>query len=216
MTDQVKELISALMDGEASEIEIHRLLRQMKEDDAHREIWVTYQETRSVLRRGVKESSPGVHLDRQQHLELHRRISDAVAEDNAHDNASGDVASSAGLTSSRKSTISSIYKPAAGLAVAASLVVALFIGIQTEQPGTEIAGDISQPVVSPTAQPSPIAAQPVLNELARESNVFSEEPELKELDAEGQKRLKAYLNQHDVMARMRQDTQFVNYPNPSP
>ena len=216
MTDQVKELISALMDGEASEIEIHRLLRQMKEGDAHREIWVTYQETRRVLRGGVKESSPGVHLDRHQHLELHRRISDAVAEDNAYDYASADVASSTGLTASKTSSISSIYKPAAGLAVAASLVVALFVGIAQEQPETEIAGDISQSVIPPTAQPSPIAAQPVLNELATESNALSQEPELKELDAEGQKRLRAYLNQHDVMARMRQDTQFVNYSKPSP
>jgi sigma-E factor negative regulatory protein RseA len=205
VTDQVKELISALMDGEASEIEIHRLLRQMKEDDSHREAWVTYQETRRILRAGAKPGRTGVHLDRQQHLELHQRISDAVAEDSAF------VISPADEASSNTSTFSSMYKPAAGLAIAASLVVALFVGIQQEQPGTELAGDVSEPVGSFASQPSPIAAQPVSNELAREGDALNAEPELKELDAEGQKRLKAYLNQHDAMARIRQDTQFVNY-----
>jgi len=211
VADHVKELISVLMDGEASEIEIHRLLRQMKEDDAHREVWVTYHETRRVLRAGSQKS--GRHLNHRQHLELHQRISAAVAEDNSYSTLS---------STKNKTSLSSLYRPAAGLAVAASLVVALFVGFQ-QQP-VEISGEPSQSVQSSPGQSSPsqsslsesslITVQPVLNEIAKEEVAPGSELELKELDAEGQKRLRAYLNQHDAMARMRQNTQLVNYPKP--
>jgi negative regulator of sigma E activity len=85
VTEQTKELLSALMDGEASEIEVHRLLRQMAGDDSVDEVWVAYQETRRVLRRPSKNvSESGIQLSSRQHLELHRRISAAISDDGIH------------------------------------------------------------------------------------------------------------------------------------
>ena len=79
MTETARELLSALIDGEASEIEIHRLLRQLGEDDSLVEAWVSYQETRRVLRTpSNNEVESVVHLSIQQHLKLRRRISQAI------------------------------------------------------------------------------------------------------------------------------------------
>jgi sigma-E factor negative regulatory protein RseA len=213
VTEQVNELVSALIDGEASEIEIHRLLRQMKDNDAHREVWVTYQETRQILRSGSQGGSSALHLSRHQHLELHRRISDAIAEDDVH--TSTDTNANKTVAPSFRSK--AYYKPAAGLAIAASLVVAVFVGFQPQV--TDVANNTNQASEPSTVQPAPIVAQPVLaqpvvNEIAKQNSGPVNEPELRELDGEGQKRLRAYLYQHDAMARMRQDTQLVNYSKP--
>ena len=98
MTEQTKELLSALMDGEASEIEVHRLLRQMAGDDSVNEVWVAYQETRRVLRRPSKNvGESGLQLSTRQHLELHRRISVAISEDGVHSKSSTDVSTSGSI-----------------------------------------------------------------------------------------------------------------------
>ncbi len=95
---------------------------------------------------------------------------------------------------------------AAALAMVASLVVAVFIGIQVNAPdGNEIASESqaigSQAIDSQIRQP-PSVAQPVSSELARGNEPNADDLDLKELDEEGQRRLRAYLNQHDRMLRM--------------
>jgi hypothetical protein len=50
-------------------------------------------------------------------------------------------------------------------------------------------------------------------ESAKGNEANIENPALKELDAEAQLRLRAYLNQHDRMARMRSNAQLVSFPN---
>ena len=208
MTEKARELLSALIDGEASEIEIHRLLRQMGEDDSLIEAWVSYQETRRVLRspsNNVAESA--FHLNSRQHLELHRRISKAIGEDNSY------VEDAALLI--KPATL--FKKPAAALAMAASLVIAVFIGIQVNAPnGNDIASESqaigSQTIDSQIRQP-PSVAQPVSTELAPGNEPIADDPALKELDDEGLRRLRAYLNQHDRMSRMKPNTSLVTYPN---
>ncbi len=201
MTDKARELLSVLMDGEASEIEIHRLLRQIGEDEGLKASWAVYHETRRVVR-GAAEPDACSPLSRQQHLDLHRRISDAIlAEETYH-------------TSGRVSGNTRSYlKPAAAMAMAASLVLAVFVGMQINSPEpVEVAGagntDISLPV-PPTGATE--GFQTVASRIAEQTEPVSQDMELRELDEDGQRRLRAYLNQHDRMARM--NTRLVNYSN---
>ena len=215
MTEKARELLSALIDGEASEIEIHRLLRQMGEDDSLIKAWVSYQETRRVLRspsNNVAESA--FQLNSRQHLELHRRISVAVGEDNSYSEAAALLIKPAMLF---KKPAALFKKPAAALAMAASLVVAVFIGIQVNAPeGNDIASEsqvIGSETIGSQIRQSPSGAQPVSTELARGNEPIADDLALKELSDEDQRRLRAYLNQHVRMSRMKPNTSLVTYPN---
>ena len=77
MTDKLKESVSALIDGEASEIEVHRLLRQLDTDTTVKPAWINYLQVRAVI-----QGEPRVSVAR--HLELHARISRAIDDEEAY------------------------------------------------------------------------------------------------------------------------------------
>lgn len=200
MTEVRKESLSALIDGEASEIEVHRLVREFRSDESLNTSWALYQKIRTTARR---DADP---LSIEHHHQLFERISSAVEAEEQHDMVVNDHAGS-----SQKVVFGS-------LALAASLVVAVFIGVQQPEqantPGAPLAAT-SPAVVSPSvigSQPvaaQPVSAQPVSVATTRFPNEGA--PELIELDEEKQERLRAYLQQHDRMSRMNPRKQFVNY-----
>lgn len=245
MTEKVRELLSVLMDGEASEIEVHRLLRQMGDDDSLNEVWVAYQETRRVIRRPSKNATESAfQLSASQHLALHRRINAAIDEDTAFSQHHPDVSTSrtnySGKPGSHTEPVAAfisplvaavsddpaaasvavepaaalhLVRPAAAFAIAASLVVAVLVAVQVNLPESDT--DANGPSVVQSDPPEVRALSgeiPVSLEIASEP--LGENLDLKELDAEGQRRLRAYLNQHDRMSRMRPDAQLVTYPAP--
>ena len=89
MTDTNKESLSALIDGEASEIEVHKLLRHVKSiegeagsispetEDLHRS-WARYQEIRSVIGPAGSKADGHSRMVASQHLALRLRISEAI------------------------------------------------------------------------------------------------------------------------------------------
>ncbi|MDE0988140.1 MAG: RseA family anti-sigma factor [Pseudomonadales bacterium] len=193
--DTKRESLSALIDGEASEIEVHRLVREFRSDESLTSSWAMYQHIRSTLR----ADSGSVSIEH--HQQLFARITDAIESEDSH---SREIQKSA----SPRTII------AGSLALAASLVVAIFIGIQ--QPSE------SQPLADAGAQTSSMGTvssnqSPVLDvqTVANQSDVQPRTPELVELDEEKQRRLRAYLNQHDQMSRMNPGKQFVNYKETS-
>jgi len=174
-----------MMDGEASEIEVHRLLRQMGSDDTLKDVWLSWHQVRGVI-----QSQDGqMQLRHDQHQILHSNISDAIRDEDAYE-----------MVTPRKRP--SLVKPAAGLAMAASLVVAVFVGMSLNQPqeAQVAAGTL-------TNRPAPVI-EPTL--VSNEGPQLDED--LKQLNEEDQRRLRAYLNQHDRVARMKSDTQMVTYP----
>jgi len=181
VTEVRKESLSALIDGEASEIEVHRLVREFRSDNSLTASWGVYQKIRTTARR---DADP---LSIEHHQRLFERISEAIDSEEHHD-----VVAPAQASSSHKVMFGS-------LALAASLVVAVFIGVQQPEQGTPIA----------EATPSPINVTPV--SVATNNLPEQGAPELIELDEDKQRRLRAYLKQHDRMSRMNPDTQFVNY-----
>jgi len=134
---------------------------------------------------------------------LHTRICDAISSEMPFE-----------LNDARRSI--PLAKPAAGLAVAASLAAAVIFGVQTlTTPG--------EPDVVPTAENTrTITAQPVGSQVAAAPETGPAEAvgaernlDLKELDVEKQRLLRAYLNQHDRMVRMNPNAQFVTFDNPA-
>ena len=117
MADNTKESLSAWLDGEASEIEVHRLLRQVELDAGLKSNWVAYQQIRSVIRQEQR-------LSAHEHLQLNLRIKAAIE-------AEPPFADEFGKEQGSKAV--KLYKPVAGLAVAASLVAAIFLGVQSTQ-----------------------------------------------------------------------------------
>lgn len=184
MTDKLRESLSALIDGEASELEVHRLLRQIDSDDTLRPSWMSYLHVRTVIR------GENV-LTKEQHLALHRRISVAIGDEETYTNAS------------QPKSKARYVKPA-GLAIAASVFVAVIVTFtytsnNIEGPAQQtVAETAAGTVASPRAEP--VDAQMV----STESMVASDETmgapqidELKELTEDQQRQLRAYLNRHD-------------------
>lgn len=179
MTEKVKELISALIDEELSEIELHRLLRQYGDDLSIRDTVISFQQIRAV-------TQGKYHLTTRQHVELHRRICEAIEAE--PDNVMQEVATKRWR------------RPATGFAIAASVFVAVFIGINAAQQaipaGEKIAGTKPAQTLDAQSTASSLMDHP--------------EWELRELDEEKQKRLIEYLNRHD-RTRMNSYARTVNY-----
>lgn len=192
MTDHLKQSISALLDEEVSEIEVHRLLREFESDETLKHTWVRYQQIRAV-------SQGHHHLSESQHLDLHSRISAALDEEEHHD----------WQSESRPSW----QKNTAGLAVAASLVMAVFVGVNLQQQGTSPASDLVA-----TSEPAPVVdVQPVSTEAQPADGIvaFNEDDmQLKELNTQELQRLREYLMRHDRSSQLNQmsETQTVTFP----
>ena len=208
MTEHLKQSISALLDEEASEIEVHRLLREFDADTEGQSgelkaSFVRYQQIRAV--------SQGHHrLSETQHLSLHASISDAIAAEDQHQ----------WQGESRPSW----QKQTAGLAVAASLVLAVFVGVNVQQQSqavdaSTLAANATTEAVPASVSTTVIDAQPVATEVAETVDMVAfndEEMELRELDAEKQQRLREYLMRHDRSSQIKNQTQTVLFPARAP
>lgn len=206
--------MSALMDGEASEIEIHRMLRDPDTTEKLKQSFFTFQSIRQVIR---SPSGGQVALDVERHSVLFDRISAAVADEEGYDLVT---------PNERRWT-----KPVAGFAVAASLLVAIGVGVNLNS-GTDPGVVAGQPRSGQPANGTSvaIATQPVSTVVARrgvenslapelaserssEMPDLSQLPELKELEQKNLELLREYLNRHD-RARLGSDQQLVTYPKP--
>ncbi|MBV1877229.1 MAG: sigma-E factor negative regulatory protein [Pseudomonadales bacterium] len=199
MQDKLKESISALIDEELSEIEMHRLLRQYAEDSSVKKSWLSYRQIQAVM-----QDEPV--LTTAQHCQLHDSISAAIEAEEDLAGSAMPVSTNPALTGFKANTW---YRPTAGLAVAASLVVAVLIGFNALNPNLDTVGpNIAE--ATKNVQP-PTAVKPVVQFAASDVQFDQEQPELRELDAESQARLRKYLLQHERMSRMNSNVQTVSF-----
>jgi sigma-E factor negative regulatory protein RseA len=105
MSEQLRESLSALMDDEASELELQRLLKQVGDDAELRATWVRYNAARSAMS-GQAVSHP--------QLDISSRVCEAIN------------TSSAASPSLRER----LFRPVASFAVAASVAATVVIGGQ--------------------------------------------------------------------------------------
>lgn len=175
---KLKETMSAYIDGEASEIEVHRLLRELDSEKDLKKSFLAFQHIRNVV-----STNESVALDLDQHTALFERISDAVQKEAEH------TAGSRGGFAWQK--------PAIGFAIAASLVAAVFMGVNRMETDS----------VSAVAENQDGAISTIM--VANQSR--KNQPELRELDEDKQQKLREYLNQHDRMTRLKRADKTVNF-----
>ena len=108
MSEQLRESMSALMDDEASELELQRLLKQLGDDGELRATWVRYNAVRSAM------AGQGVsHLQ----LDISSRVMEAI-EDGPQ------------VSGEKDSFRNRLFRPVASFAVAASVAATVVIGGQ--------------------------------------------------------------------------------------
>lgn len=135
MNDKFHEELSALMDGELSELELRRLLKQGAEDPQLLEKWQRWNRVRSVLRGDHRDAClPIARLD------LTQRVAAALVQEDAHvwsDSAAlaAPTASNTSVNTPASSWRDTLLKPFASVAVAASVSAMVVVGWQTVSGG---------------------------------------------------------------------------------
>ena len=105
MRELMRESLSALMDDEANELEVERVLARMASDSDLRQVWVRYNVVHAVA-----SGQPPAHLE----LDISSQVREAVAGD------------SRGITHLRQRLV----RPLASMAVAASVAATVVLGGQ--------------------------------------------------------------------------------------
>ncbi|MFA7552944.1 MAG: sigma-E factor negative regulatory protein [Spongiibacteraceae bacterium] len=107
MSDQLRESVSALMDGEADELELRRLLSRQDMDSTNR-VWSRFHLARDVMQ-------DQYHSVAFKHLDISAQVSEAIKQERPP---------------TQKSIAPQWWRPAAGFAVAASVAAALVFSVQ--------------------------------------------------------------------------------------
>jgi sigma-E factor negative regulatory protein RseA len=117
-----EESLSALMDGEAQELELRRLLRQLPDDPELRARWARYQLASSILHK--QQCFPAASL------KLADAVQMAVRNEFSYEGS--------GVTKWRRSAVR--------FAVAASVALAVVVGVQWEQQRTAVTTQLADAV----------------------------------------------------------------------
>ncbi len=131
MTERQRESLSALMDDEANELELERLLGQLQEDNELRRTWVRYNAVRAVV---AGDQVGSLQLD------ISTRVSAAIAAELA-------AATAAGSRWQR------LLRPAASFAVAASVTAAVVFGGQQLYLAGDSDGEYTGPALASGVTP---------------------------------------------------------------
>jgi len=111
MSDSLRESISALVDDEAQELELHRVLASMDSDEELRQIWRRYQTASFTIKR---------QMDCRFDLDISERVSSALADEPAVEME----------IPTEKSRFGRVLKPVLSMAVAASAAFLVIFAVQ--------------------------------------------------------------------------------------
>ncbi len=150
----LEEALSALLDNEASELEIMRLLKACDGQAELKSTWARYQIASAAMHNDLPTLAP---------LDFASRVSAAIAEEETHTA----VASSQPVVAPQVAAPLAWWQQLGRVAVAASVAGALVVGVQQyqSQPGQAVMADATpaaaapvSPVVTPADLPSGINA----------------------------------------------------------
>lgn len=182
MSDQHKETLSALFDGEASEFETRRLLTEL--DDNARLQWQRYQFIRDAAHNAVSEA----HFS----IDISANVAAQIANETIE----------MPVTNKQQSSKETWFKPIIGFAAAASIAFVTVLGVQNLQLVNQplSTGFVANGNVS--ASQLPMASNLGLNQVSGTSSVLLARElsqELESIDAQkvrDEERLQYYLQQH--------------------
>ena len=187
---------SAFVDSELSELEELRLIRESDMAEMAPRVF-RWNELRNKLI--APQVQPSLSVD--EHVMLNERIMAAL-------DAEGETINK-GPTRSR---------PLWPVAAAASLVVAVAVGLIIQDPSSVgvDTGRVASSGAAPALEGQDVIAGPALVQNEVLPVVASGESQLKALDEETQERLRQYLEEHDrSVGRRANQPQFVTFPNGS-
>lgn len=157
MSEQLKESLSAVMDGEADEFEIRRVLNEAATDPELRGVWERYHLVRSVMRGEGRTTTRMESLTSRLWAQIDRENAGGA------DDATGVAVESSNSNESR-SRIGAWGQRIAGVAVAAGVAAAVIFGFRTPQDST-IPAEVA--VVEPA---TPAATATVFGDDARDGS----------------------------------------------
>jgi sigma-E factor negative regulatory protein RseA len=130
MSEKLRESLSAVLDGEANELELERVLSQMDDESDLRQTWMRYSAIRSVNTEGI---SPDMAMD------ISKGVRRAILQ-------------GAPVVSQATSAVQRLLKPLASFAVAASVAATVVLG------GQQLAqiGDVNTSYQGSLAASSPV------------------------------------------------------------
>ncbi|MCG8672263.1 MAG: sigma-E factor negative regulatory protein [Pseudomonadales bacterium] len=140
MSERSHEELSALMDGEASDLELRRTLKSLESDSELIQKWRRYHVSRSVMHGDLKAG----HDARFAKVDLTASIAAAIDKEAAHDVA----------IESKPSWASKVLQPLSSVAVAASVSAMVVFGWQTFQ---QQGGAVNAPHVAANSTTAPVA-----------------------------------------------------------
>lgn len=176
MNDRINESLSALVDGETDELEVRRLLNELEENDELRERWQRYQMIGALMR-----NEAAVNVD------LSRGIMQAIDGEPMDEVVKAPAASGHAAVSHRMRWLASG-------AVAASVTLAVLVGVRVMQPqGNDMAVAANTP-----SEPVLVNASPAAVQLAAADAQPMDKAQLEE----AQRKLQEYVMQHTEQATL--------------
>lgn len=183
MSERNKESLSALMDGEADELEVRRILNQLDKDDELYDSWKNYHLMGSVMR--------DEYFDRIDLTQGINQTLDGVDAENYGDNQNSNVV---GMTEeivpgvqdkASKKAVPSWYNPLTSVAVAATVTLAVLVGVQNLEPNA----DLNTVAASNTAVQGELSASRTsLNEFSRQEQQIASQSSPQEGTTEEQQK----------------------------
>ncbi len=190
MSERLRESLSALMDGEADELELRRLLAQQDEGELRAD-WQRYH---------LAQRARNDDLSAFENWDISQSVSAAIADENIE--LLPLEASSEGF---------SFWRPVAGFAVAASVAVAMVVGVN--------AVNQSDPAMSPVAptvasRVYPASGSSGLGNVAVNAHYSSEAPlpgTNAAVDQAAQQRLQKYMLRHTEAAATNSSQGMISF-----
>lgn len=163
--ERSSEELSALLDGETSELELRRLLKSVEADQALCQKWSRYQLASAVLQGQTKGQAA-----QWQQIDISARVAQAVAAEPELGGFESESTEQSVASAKKRRARSGLIKPFANVAVAASVSAAVIVGWQSLQqspasgPGlptqsATLASSAAAPAVATPAASAPAAAR---------------------------------------------------------
>jgi len=124
MTDKAREEMSALMDGEATELELHRVLKCCEDDEELRASWRRYHVMRSVIRGETRDKNLLAGRSENAAMGFAAAVSQAIADEPAYQE-------STEPHKQRLPWVDTLLRPLGSVAVAASVSAMVIFGWQS-------------------------------------------------------------------------------------
>lgn len=186
MIDRNKESLSALMDGEADELEVRRILNHLDKDDELRENWKNYHLMGSLMR---DESFDSLDLTAGINKALDGIDLDGAIEPNRIESISAEASKAELIAVARDESATASpawYRPLTSVAVAASVTLAVLLGVQSIEPDNGMA------VATANNASAQAAGELTASTVSQEQHQLSTQEQQKDLES-AQQRLQDYV-----------------------